>query len=198
MEEKNYDQLRRALDQLPEYDAPDQLWNGLDAGLNKDPEPSALSRQMPGYSPPSSVWNELNAGLDADRKQQTRLRTIYRWTAGVAAAVVIFAAGFLAATYDAGPQVTYVYTQEANPNASFTSADWNDAESSFDDLMARLAAIDEPALNALRLELEELNAAKADVEAMLEAYGQDAAVIRQLADIETERSRVYRLARAEI
>lgn len=197
MEEKNYDKLRRALDQLPEYNAPDGLWDGVDLGLNKEPEPSALSKKMPGYSPPTTVWNELNSSLDADRKQKTRLRTIYRWSARAAAAIVIFAAGFLAANYNAGPKVSYVYTQEANPNASFTS-DWDDAESSFDDLMARLANIDEPELNALRLELEELTAAKKEVEEMLEAYGQDAGIIRKLADIESERSRVYRLARAEI
>lgn len=197
MEEKNYNNLRRALDQLPEYDAPELLWNDVNTSLNKEPEPSELGKQMPGYSPPSKVWNQLNRHLDEDRQKNNRLSVIYRWTARAAAAIVIFAAGFLAATYDAGPEITYVYTQEANPTASFTS-DWDDAESSFEDLMNRLNTIDEPELNALRLELEELTAAKQEVEEMLAAYGQNAEVIRQLAEIESERSRVYRLARAEI
>ncbi|MEM9835581.1 MAG: hypothetical protein AAF828_03715 [Bacteroidota bacterium] len=197
MREENYDKLRRALDQLPQYDTPDQLWSKLDQGLNKAPELTSLGKALPAYSPPSGVWNRLNAQLDTYNKSRGRLRTIYRWTARAAAIVLIFSAGYFVATYDQGPKVNYVYGQEQRQDASFV-ADWSEDEASFDRLMEQLANIDEPELNALRLELEELTAAKQEVEEMLRAYGEDKNIIIQLAEIETERSRVYRRAYAEL
>jgi len=199
MNELNYENLRRALDQLPSYDAPNANWDCIDQGLNKEPMPSKLSRSLPGYSPPTSVWNKLNENLDVVRNKRLRIRTIYRWSARAAAAVLLFGAGYVFATYDAGPKETYAYSQEYGAtDASFTAADWNDEEDSFQRIMEQLASIDEPELNALRLELEELTAAKKEVEEMLRAYGHDNQIVTQLAEIEIERSRVYRLAIAEL
>ena len=198
MKELNYENLRKALDQLPTYDAPVANWDRIDQGLNKAPSPSKLSRSLPGYSPPTSVWNKLNENLDIVRNNRSRVRSIYRWSARAAAAVLLFGAGYLYATYDAGPKESYVYSQEYSSNASFTANDWNDEEASFQRVMEQLAAIDEPELNALRLELEELTAAKKEVEEMLRAYGHDHQIVTQLAEIEVERSRVYRLAIAEL
>ena len=42
------------------------------------------------------------------------------------------------------------------------------------------------------MEYEELSTAHQDVEAMLVSYGQDPKLIRQMADIERERSDIYR------
>ncbi|MEL6357519.1 MAG: hypothetical protein AAFQ37_11380, partial [Bacteroidota bacterium] len=112
MKELNYQNLRRALNQLPSYDAPNTNWDRIDQGLNKGPVASKLSRSLPGYSPPSSVWNKLNEDLDVERTRRSRLRIIYRWSARAAAAVLLFSAGYFFATHDAGPKESYVYTQE--------------------------------------------------------------------------------------
>lgn len=77
-------------------------------------------------------------------------------------------------------------------------ADWNDEEDSFQHIMDQLANIDDPKLNTLRAELEDLTKAKQEVEQMLREYGQDNRVIRQLVEIETQRSQVYRLVINEL
>lgn len=196
MKDQNYDRLRKALDRLPEYQPPTAIWRGMEDGLVRNEDKPDL--QMPGYSPPTSVWNRLSTDLDVDDKKRGRIRSMSRWAVRIAASALIFTAGFFYATYDEGPKVRYSYGEEAVNAAMFTAQDWNDEEASFARVMEQLSDIDEPELNALRLELEELTAAKKDVEAMLRSYGNDHRMIGQLAEIESERSRVYRLAIAEL
>lgn len=197
MKEENYDNLRRALDQLRQYDPATNNWDGIDRGLNKEVV-SKVAKLLPSYSPPSTVWNELNGELDKKLSKRRKLTVVYRWSARAAAALIIFGAGYAFATYDTGPKVTYAYQTETPNSASLVSVDWNAEEESFERVMQQLSAIDEPELNALRLELEELTEAKQEVENMLRAYGNDNKIVRQLVEIESERSRVYRLAIAEL
>lgn len=197
MREDNYDNLRRALDNLPEYDPQPLNWDSIDDQLNGEPAASSKAVKLPSYSPPSGVWNQLNRNLDEQQRKRGRLRTIYRWSARAAAAVLIFVAGYTFANYDQGPKVSYAYGEESN-TVSLVSNDWNDDEESFQRVMDQLSQIDEPELNALRLELEELTLAKQEVEDMLRAYGNDRKVIHQLVEIENQRNRVYRHAIAEL
>ncbi|PHI19482.1 hypothetical protein CEQ90_12345 [Lewinellaceae bacterium SD302] len=208
MKEENYDNLRRALDQLPDYTPPNLSWDRIDDGLNgeeartnkparPDSESDGVAKNLPSYSPPSTVWNQLNGELDRQRAKRNKLKLVYRWSARAAAAIVIFVAGYTFATFDQGPDVTYAYSEE-EPSATLVNNDWNQEEESFQRVMDQLSAIDEPELNALRLELEELTQAKKEVEEMLRAYGNDRKVIHQLVEIENERSRVYRRAIAVI
>lgn len=198
MREENYDNLRRALDQLPSYDPSSLNWDGIERRINEEEEPTEAAKVLPAYAPPSKVWNKLNGQLDQRRKQRHQLKLVYRWVARAAIVVMVFGAGYFSATYDSGPKVSYAFSEEKPSEANFISIDANEEEARFDRLMEQLSAIDEPELNALRLELEELTAAKKEVEEMLAAYGRDNDIIQQLVEIETERSRVYRRAYAEI
>lgn len=198
MKEENYDNLRRALDQLPQYSPVPPNWDAIESGLNKTPEPTPAAKALPAYSPPTKVWNQLNGVLDQQASRRRRMRVVYLWTARAAAVLLVFWAGYGFATFNSGPKVSFAYSQEAQSDASLVSNDWNEEEDSFDRVLRELSAIDEPELNALRLELQELTEAKQEVENMLKAYGNDNEVIKQLVEIESERSRVYRLAIAEL
>jgi hypothetical protein len=92
--------------------------------------------------------------------------------------------------YDAGPSVSYAYHQEAQPTAPV--ADWDDDEESFRRARRQVSERDEPQLNHLGYELDELTDAREEIKEILVAYGQDPAVVRQLAEIERERDEVYR------
>jgi hypothetical protein len=110
-----------------------------------------------------------------------------------AAAVVLLllAAGFtIWQKADAGPKVSYAYSQEVSTAASLP--DWDEDEESFTRILEEIDARNEPGLNTLRLELDELTAAKEDYKAILVAYGEDPNVVRQLAEIERDRSDIYR------
>lgn len=196
MKENNYDNLRRALNQLPSYDPSPMNWGQIELRINDDIPPTEAAKVLPSYSPPTNVWNELNGQLDQRSHKKHRLKLVYRWVARAAAVLMIFGAGYAFATFDQGPTVSMAYSEEKPSVANFVSIDTEDEEARFDELMKQLSKIDEPELNALRLELEELTAAKNEVKAMLEAYGRDNDIIQQLVEIETERSRVYRRAYA--
>ncbi|NJO86658.1 MAG: hypothetical protein HC821_00810 [Lewinella sp.] len=202
MQEENQDSLRQALTQLPSYPAPASCWAHVVAGLNSapiTPQAGLSLRPWQQYSPPSSVWNRIDRQLTDGLSRYRQRRLVVRWAARAAVALLIFTAGYAYANYQSGPKVTYVFQKEnSSPISSYTVADWNNDEASFDRVMEQLENINEPTLNALRLELEELNTAKQEIEEMLRAYGQDQQIINQLATIEIERSRLYRQAIDEL
>jgi hypothetical protein len=84
------------------------------------------------------------------------------------------------------------YSQETAPARSSVDVNLEKDELSFQNAIAEIEARNEPGLNALRHELDELTEAKEDIKAMLVSYGEDPSVIRQLAEIERGRSDIYR------
>ena len=114
-----------------------------------------------------------------------------QWLGRAAAVLLLFTVGYWSANYDAGPAVAVQESVEQAPiRPAFTAL--SEDEKSFEEMLRELEERNEPTLNQLRYELEELTFAKRDVEAMLVSYGQDAMVINNLADIARERSAVYR------
>ncbi|NJB87657.1 hypothetical protein GGR26_003441 [Lewinella marina] len=190
MKEKNYDRLRRALDQLPDYGPDDQTWEHIQGGLDAPRVP--LAEQLPTYAPPAQVWNALSRELPpAGRRRLSVVRQAGRRVAALAAAAMVallVAAGLY--LRDEGPEVTYAYYQEAAPAP--VVADWDEDEDSFDRAREVVQQRNEPRLNHLGQELDELTSAREEVKAMLVAYGEDPSIVRQLAEIERERDDVYR------
>lgn len=195
-EEKNRATLERALAQLRTYGPAPRQWEEIKARLD-DP---AIAREenlqravehLPGYTPPPTVWNAINHSLDVRRKERKVVRLRRTWAYRVAAglAIVLFAAWWL--LRDSPAKVEIHYSQETVAQFNITP-DWNTEADAFDQLQGQLVAINDPTLNNLRLEMEELTSAKEEVEAMLSSYGQDPRLVRQLSEIERERSEVYR------
>ncbi|MBB4080618.1 hypothetical protein GGR28_003253 [Lewinella aquimaris] len=188
MKEKHYDRLRAALDRLPDYAPPASAWKGISRELSPV---SRLNEKLPTYAPPPAVWNAVSHELAKSPAPATRLRQLRpKLIAAAAAVALIVTAGIGYANYDAGPKISYAYAQEANPVA--VSADWDDDEASFDRARQEVEQRNEPRLNNLGHELDELTSAREEVKAMLVAYGSDPSVVRQLAEIERERDDVYR------
>ena len=200
MKEHNADNLRRALNRLPQYDAPAGNWAAIERQLTPP-----LRDRLPAHQPPATVWNAINAELTAGRAELSdgehapavvrtlpnRRRALRRVLAYAAGLLLLLTAGFGLQDYLAGrAQVSVAYSREPAPSP-FTD-DSELEESSFARAVAQIEARNEPTLNSLRLELDELTAAKREVKAMLVSYGNDPAVIRQLAEIERDRSDIYR------
>lgn len=189
MEEFNKDQLRKALQQLPEYRPPAACWEQLSNQLEQ-PSPLPLD-QLRGYAPPAAVWNQLNDSLDRNQLNQGRIRRL-RWMA-VAASVLLLVGAWGWYQASQGPTVRIVYRQEPASQITLNS-DWDQENEQFEALFsANHWETDRgPAFADLQLEIEELTEAKEEVKAMLVAYGEDPNLIRQLGKIERERSDVYR------
>lgn len=189
MKERNYDKLRRTLDQLPDHQPPDDCWRGIERELV-----GSLGDRLPSYRPPASVWNHLNQELDQGIPQsihRARRRSL-RWVAVAASFLLVLAlAGNWWVQRNAGPTVTVAISSEPMPTATLVK-DWDDEEQSFTEIIEEIDRRDEPTLNNLRYELDELTSAKEEIQAMLVAYGDDPTVVRQLAEIERDRSDLYR------
>ena len=197
MREHNADTLRAALAALPQHTPPPAVWSSVRAGLG---QPTELAERLPQHQPPVGVWNAINAELGerargdappaspaAGRVQRLPAR---RWAGVAAALLLLLAAAFTFRAWANEPTVTVAYAQEPAPTP--VVKDWDDNEDSFRRAIAEVEARDEPALNTLRHELDELTAAREEVKAMLVSYGEDPGVVRQLAEIERDRSDIYR------
>lgn len=196
MKEKNYRTLKDALNQLPEYGAaagygPDGLrgaWEGIAKAMTPE-----LGDQLPSYHPPAEVWNGLSQELDAAAQPAApAVRRLWPRVAAMAAALALLVSvGFgLRQNVDRGPKVSYAYGQEPAPAPIV--ADWGEEEESFARVAAEIEARNEPHLNTLHHELTELTEASQEIKAMLVSYGDDPKVVRQLAEIERDRSDIYR------
>jgi hypothetical protein len=189
MKERNYDKLRRALDQLPDYGPPGEAWEGIQKDLA-----GPLGDRLPNYRPPASVWNRLNQELDQgipDSIHRAKRRSL-RWVSIAAGTLLVLAtAASWWAKSNEGPTVTVAISREFAP-ANVLVKDWDGEEQSFTEIIEEINRRDEPTLNNLRYELDELTAAKEEIKAMLVAYGDDPTVVRQLAEIERDRSDIYR------
>jgi hypothetical protein len=192
MKEKNHDKLRDALNRLPAYDAPGGAWDAINAGLTP-----TLADQLPTYQPAAGVWNTISREMEKAEEaalQQASVKELslpWRKLAGLAAAVaLLLTAGIGINSIDRPQKVTVAYHQEPAPAP--VDADWTIDEVSFNNAIAEIEARNEPILNNLRHELDELTEASVGVRAMLVSYGDDPKVIRQLAQIERDRSDIYR------
>ena len=194
MKEKNRHSLRHALDRLPEHTPPAHLWRNLERDLTP-----GLAERLPSYQPPPSVWNGLSEELarpqvPSEGGKEQSLATVRRlpvkWLAIAASLLFLVGLGYGWGPSDSGPDISYAHTQEVAPAGA--EPDWDWEEGNFTDVLDQLATVDEPELNTLRMELTELTEAKQEVKAMLVAYGEDPTVVRQLAEIERDRSDVYR------
>ncbi|MEM1215242.1 MAG: hypothetical protein AAGJ82_06135 [Bacteroidota bacterium] len=198
--EKNRNTLRSALRQMQSYEPPADAWSALEARLGEPaktteaPLLAAIDR-LPSHTPPVGVWNKLTQDLDQQRDDAKRIRLHARrqWMLRIAAVVVLaLTAGVVLNNRLADrPNISKKYTQETMQQFQL-DIDWDADEGTFEQLEQQLAQLNDPTLNKLRLEYEELSLAHEDVQGMLKAYGQDPQLVRKMADIERERTDIYR------
>lgn len=194
--EKNRNSLNDALGRMRNYDAPADLWSKIEEGVNEPGKVDDLPlqeavEQLPLHSPPVDVWNQLNKTLDNTKEaKRVQLGRRRQWLALAAAvAMVLSAAAWV--FREPPPTVTFQYAEETLQQFRL-DIDWRLDEDTFAQLEDHLNKTNDPSLNKLRLEYEELSSARVDVEDMLMSYGQDPQLVRQMADIERERTDIYR------
>ncbi len=191
--EKNKDTLRNALGALPSYDPPSELWSKLDEELSR-PQPASEEipqlKHLPTYVPPASVWNQLSKQLDGDQKR-LRPKLSVAWLSGIAATLALLVVAGVSLLREPPPKISKQYSQETMEQFAIV-VDWTADDESFDRLQEQLAVVNDPTLNNLKVELEELNSAREEVEAIMHTYGNDPKLVHQLGEIERVRSDIYR------
>ncbi|NBC09668.1 MAG: hypothetical protein GVY26_20945 [Bacteroidetes bacterium] len=198
--------LSARLSALPAYDPPAAVWKHIDQLLQASAQEAPLReqlQQLPDYDPPAEVWENIEQGLpDGQSGQTVPLRT---WLARAAAviALVIGTWYFWPSDYNTALQATYGHSTETAGLAWNTAAeDWADEEAAIayavkqfqDDPLARSS----DHYHDLMVEWKELNEAKDEITEIMELYGKDAQLIRQMSEIEQERSSLLRRMVREI
>lgn len=96
MEDKNYSTLRSALDNMPEYTPPSDLWFHLEAALDAEILLDEVVAELPQYAPPAQIWEAIAAALPVTESQPktTGLSIWVRpiWKYAAAAVLLIIAA----------------------------------------------------------------------------------------------------------
>lgn len=194
--------LKKTLRELPNYKPPTTAWQRIAQALqNEDGEQDLQGRlqQLPMYDPPATVWQGIEGALPVRRI--VPLRT---WLAR-AAAVIALALGtwYLWPTESVRLQATYEYqTETAGLAWDSPTADWSDDEMAIAQAVAQFRndplARSSDYYDDLIDEWEELTRAKAEITEIMELYGKDAQLIRQMSEIEQERSGLIRRMVREI
>lgn len=179
--------LKNAIRALPQYHAPEQIWQRVE----KDLELQNAITQLPSYSPKAQVWERIEQELPAKR-----VRLIpQRWMSAAAAIAVLLVAAFWWQNVQSRPDITQIETTEIE-RSELLLADWNEDEDAFEKMKS--LCIQYPYLckndnfQNLENELVELEQAKASVTSTMKKYGQQARLIHQIKVIEQERSEVLK------
>lgn len=221
MKEINKHTLIEALASLPEYEPPSVIWDAIDQELVLQKGVGALEEyeppssvwdniqndlvlqksvaELPVYEPPTSVWENIAKELPSEKPQRTgRVVTMKKWVRYAAAAAIlgaltIFGLNLISTETTNEAQLTYsVETVEDD----VLKKDWNEDEDAFEYLLnickERVLACENPEFKSLKLELEELNDAKAMLEEAIGAYGTNADLIAEMKEIEFARTDIVK------
>jgi hypothetical protein len=202
MKELNHNTLRDALHALPTYEPPFGLWDEIELALDAEDALTESVQALPQYEPPDALWQHLEARLDAAEVRKTlRMEPLLRplrrrqWWAAAAAVALLAAAWWLLRPAAESEQMALHISQEALNTEVQNAA--QEAEDAGFSLVAQLCqsqapVCEEPDFKALKSELDDLSAAKAELRNALGQYGDDPTLAAQLVQIERERSDVLR------
>lgn len=201
MHETNHHILKEALQCLPLYQAPgivlDRIFHDLN-DLEANDQIAWQVDQLPVYEAPAMVWDQIEQTLEEDVQNSTgRIRKLrFGSLLAIAASfLVIVAAGMYLINGSSKQSVSIAYSQEKK-EFSDVSMDWNEDDDEIQEVVTAFSnsILVKNSLDAedLLYEMEELEDAKKEAVETLAKYGNDAAVITQITQIEKERSTVVK------
>jgi hypothetical protein len=187
--------LQKKVAEMPEYEPPNLVWNNIqnDLVLQKG------IAELPEYAPPASVWAHISETLKTtESKPNGRVVSMRKWMRYAAAAAVIgivtvIGINQFGTTATSDGQLTY---SVETVDEDLLKKDWNEDEDAFEYLMnickERVIACENPEFKSLKIELEELNDAKAMLEEAIGSYGTDANLIAEMRQIEFARTDIVK------
>jgi hypothetical protein len=95
MKELNYNTLRTALDQLPQYDPPASNWLDLDQALNEESDLKFATSQLIQYEAPAEIWQAIESQLETTPNIQPFYLRFQRTLIWSAAATVTLLAVYM-------------------------------------------------------------------------------------------------------
>lgn len=196
MKENNKQYLQRAIQSLPTYEPPASVWDHISAQLRQEENKGRLRKaigQMRTYEPPDFLWDRIERELDQP-EPGGRIRRLPRRALKMTAAAVLLLLVVARFALDRKPaeRVTYSVAEKAISAPAPFTADWNADENLVEELVSLFEespkATNAPNYQTLRTEFDELNKAREELEIIMKKYGEDADIVRELKEIEFQRS----------
>lgn len=192
LEQEGY--LHQAIAELPVHQAPYGLWGRIERQLEQEGNLHKAIAELPVYTAPDGIWDRIEGELNKGAK----IRRLSSWSWSVAAgiAIVLSAAIGLYQWKQTTGNITYAYSEEKIAPLN-TSRDWDTAEEDVQEVQALFANYckyqsQQEEDCALERELKELNDAKAELKAVMDRFGEDPDLIRELSELEMDRSRIVK------
>lgn len=196
--DKNKHTLEEAIGKLPQYQPPTMLWDNISEELEMDRQDvqwRSKIDELPQHEAPSFIWDNIAQELPAEEAapRKGKLIRLLPRIAAAASVMLLLAVGFWWQSRSAA-KVELIMTQEIVPEGEWPE-DWEQEDAEIESVM-QLAAnspMDRPEdFERLKADLEELNSARAELLELMEAYGKDPKVMKEIGEIERQRSAVVK------
>lgn len=190
---------------LPEYAPPLGTWAAIEQTLARDEQEQPLKQalqQLPEYEPADTVWPRIAAQLPRASPKRARTLPLHR-LAQAAAAIALALALWWAwpAPSAAPPAISYAYAQEAGyplPTATVSAEEQVLIQTAIQEFRQDPVAQQAPNYQQLLREWESLTEARSAIAGMMDRYGKDARLLRQLGEVERERAGLLKEMIAQI
>ncbi|MBN2520902.1 MAG: hypothetical protein JXB17_10385 [Bacteroidales bacterium] len=110
-EQKKYN-LKKAIDQLPAYKAPDKIWGNIAKRMDNMNAPLQRAIQdLPVFKVPEKIWNTIEEGLEKEGGKKVFLfqKQVIRIAASI---IVLLAIGYLVKYFIVPPDKDLIYSVE--------------------------------------------------------------------------------------
>jgi len=189
--------FQQALRQLPTYEPSTGLWDRIRHDLDRQEVLQEAIRELPTYEPSAGLWERIEPQLSKPKR-----RILRSWWATAAALLALAVALPLLWPRDK-PLETITF--ETVQQSGWQELQWElppDDEEAIREVAQRFAqsivARQSETYHLLQSELNELDAAKDELQDILNTYGMDPELIHQLKDIELQRAEVVKRMAAYI
>ena len=196
MKEVNKDKLIEGLQNLPNYKAPDSVWDGISNKLNQDPVLAEALSKLPTFKAPDGVWDAIEGELHKPVKR-INLNFVSRMAAALLFLIVALAAiqNVLKTSNDPLAKLD-VQIQEEKVDERLLAQLQHDDDKEFEQVLKLCDNMEfictRPRVSKLKADLLELNNAKQQLKQALGEYGTEVYLINQLKAIEFEQTRLIK------
>ncbi len=190
---------------LPEYAPPPSTWAAIEQTLARDEQERPLRqalKQLPEYEPAGEAWPRIAAQLPQANRPKGRILPLHR--IAQAAAAIALALGLWwawPAPPDNTPDISYAHEQETDyppPAIAIPAEEQALIETAVREFKRDPLAQQAPDYQRLLREWEALTEARSEIADMMERYGKDARLVRQLGEVEKARSGLLKAMIAHI
>lgn len=197
--EKNRDNLKKSLEDLPDYEPKGDLWGAIENNLSTSQSNKILSEgiaQLPEYTPSEGVWQAIAKDLNAEVKS-AKIRKISprRWAAAAAVLLLVGVFYFMVKGELEGTS-SVEYAEEVVEDV-LLERDWgSEDDDAFNEILAlcemQSYACTQPVFQSLKAELDELTSARDMLRAAIGEYGTEIELLQELKEVEMLRTDIIK------